>query len=40
MKFGQRLGLNILSLALGVISIVLGFNEATFDIFDRIGSNC
>jgi ABC-type Fe3+-siderophore transport system permease subunit len=41
MKFGRRvsLTLEILGLALGIVTIILGFNEATADILDRIGSN-
>jgi hypothetical protein len=41
MKFGRRLSLTIeiLGLALGIVTVILGFNEATVDILDRIGSN-
>jgi hypothetical protein len=41
MKFGRRLSLalEILGLALGIVTIILGLNEATVDILDRIGSN-
>jgi len=41
MKFGRRLTLilKILGLVLGVVTIILGLNEATVDIWDRVGSN-
>lgn len=40
MKFGSKLSLlrEILGFALGIITIIFGANEATFDILDRIGS--
>jgi F420-0:gamma-glutamyl ligase-like protein len=28
-----------LGLALGIVTIILGINEATFDVLDRMGSN-
>ncbi len=41
MKFGQRtiFLLKILALILGIVTIIFGFNEATRDILDQIGSN-
>ncbi len=41
MKFGRKLtiALAALGLALGVINIIFGANEATRDVLDRIGSN-
>jgi F420-0:gamma-glutamyl ligase-like protein len=41
MKFGSGFssGLEALGLALGIVAIVLGVNEATFDVLDRMGSN-
>lgn len=41
MKFGRPLSLmmEILGLALGIVTVILGFNEATVDILDQIGSN-
>ena len=41
MRFGRRLSLalKILGVALGIATVILGFNEATVDILDRIGSN-
>jgi hypothetical protein len=41
MKLGSRfsLGLETLGLALGTVTIILGVNEATFDVLDRMGSN-
>jgi hypothetical protein len=31
--------LKILGLVLGIVSIIFGFNEATADVLDQIGSN-
>jgi hypothetical protein len=41
MKLGSRFssGLEALGLALGVVTIILGVNEASFDVLDRVGSN-
>ena len=41
MKLGSRFssGLEALGSALGIVTIILGANEATFDVLDRIGSN-
>jgi hypothetical protein len=41
MKLGSRFSsvLEALELALGIVTIILGLNEATFDVLDRMGSN-
>ncbi len=41
LKFGRKLSLllEILGFALGIITVIFGANEATFDILDKIGSN-
>jgi hypothetical protein len=40
-KFGRKQSfvLKILGTSLGVVTIILGFNEATIDTLDQIGSN-
>jgi len=41
MAFGKRavLAMKILGLVLGAVTVVFGVNEATVDVYDRIGSN-
>lgn len=41
MKFGYRKSvlLMTLGLALGIVNIIFGVNEATVDVLDKIGSN-
>ncbi len=41
MKFSRRKSIMLmtLGLALGILNIIFGVNEATIDILDRIGSN-
>jgi hypothetical protein len=41
LKFGSKASmvLEILGLALGLLTVIFGVNEATLDTLDRIGSN-